>query len=837
MASSVRICCCEVMGADVQAVLAGNGGAAAGCSTFASRCGRPPLTWDEVRPLCGTEPAVLLGGECLARLGPPPDDLRRVSLLRRSHCTALLCGDYAMEQLAAAGAYLVTPGWVDRWQSFISGWGFDRRTGAEFFAESCRKIALLDTGSSSTARGQLQAFGEFVARPVEVAAVGLELLSLQLERALLDLEPAATTPVPDSDHAMLLDMFSTISTAHGEQRVIQEILDFFARLFGASRVVFVPAGNDEPLLYSGPVESDEQQLRAQAQRLQGEYLLLGEPHGFLVRLCHDGALGCLLIGGFATPQQVDRYLNIAIMAANVCALAISSARKVQLNLKESEEKYRLLFEHMANGFALLESVPGPLGDPADYRLIEANPAFRTLLGGKRGELPGRTLLEIFPHLQPGLLEALGELARHGTPVALERYSISLEKHCQVWLFRPRPGYAAMIVNDITQQKLLEEKLRQSIKMESVGRLAGGVAHDFNNMLSVIIGYAELLNLEFQDDPRITVSLREICKAAEHSRDITAQLLTFSRQQLISPKTIDASDALRDMEKRLQQLCGPASELHLEYGPNLWKVKIDPAQLEQIVTSLVRNAASAMPQGGRLFIATRNCPVDEAACRDNLDAAPGDYVQLTIVDSGHGMDQETCRHIFEPFFTTKGVGQGSGLGLATVYGIVTQNAGFITVASEVGVGSTFRIHLPRFQDRVPEPKEVELVPGAGTVLLIEDDEIVAKMIERMLNHMGYAVLLAENPARAIEICWKPEQQVDLVLSDVVLPGIGGKQAVDRILERHPGAAVLFMSGYARDTVLEKGVDTQGRNFLRKPFGMSDLHEKIKEVLGEARQLPL
>ncbi len=837
--AALRICCCETIGTDLRAALSGWRCGAADCRTFVGRCGRPPLAWDEVRQLFGGHPGILVGGECLARLGAPPADLQQISLLQRPHCAELLCGGYTFGTLTSSGGYAVTPGWLRNWRAFIDGWGFDRATAAGFFAESCASIALVDTGSDPRAPEHLKAFGEFVGRRVEVVPVGLELLGLQLERAMAELErklpgegpeQTAVKPLHDSDFAMLLEMLSAISTAGGEERVIEEMLAFFSILFGASEAVFIPARSGEPLLRNGRCIADDLMLRAWAERLQAEHRLFDEPHGFMVRLSHNGPLGCLWVGGFVTPQHVYRYLNIAAMAAKVCALAVFSAQAVQESLRESEEKYRLLFEHMVNGFALYESVCDEAGVPVDYRFVEVNPAFEAFTGKTAQQLVGRKLREIFPNLDPSLLESLGELARDGAPVRLERYSIDLKKHYQVWIYRPRPGCFATILNDITQQKLLEEKLRQSIKMESVGRLAGGVAHDFNNMLSVIIGYAELLDMEYHDNKRISDTLGEICKAAEHSRDITAQLLAFSRQQLISPKIIDAADTLREMGRNLPALVGAGTEITLELSEELWKVRIDPTQLEQIVTNLALNAAAAMPEGGKLTIATLNSTVDEAGCAESLDAAAGEYVQLIVTDSGHGMDRETRLHIFEPFFTTREVGQGSGLGLATIYGIVTQNHGFVTVSSEPGGGSTFNIFLPRYRERGAEVREMKFAKGSGTVLLIEDDDIVGRMTAKMLEHMGYAVLLAESPAEAVEIC-SQERQIDLVISDVVMPGMSGREAVDRILALRPGVRVLYMSGYSPETVREKGVDGSAPNFIQKPFDINALNDKIKAALGE------
>ncbi|WP_224983930.1 ATP-binding protein [Geomonas agri] len=829
--ATTRIYCCEALGEEVNSALAGGCLQGAKCTTFAGCCGRPPISWDDLRRLCGGSPAIVVGGECLGHLGAPPDDLRRIQLLKKRHCAALICGDYAFDRLTAAGGYLVTPGWLSRWRSFVEGWGFDEITGAEFFAESCARITLVDTGSLPGSLTTLAEFGAFVQRPVESVPVGLELLALQLQRAHDELELQETGEgddgvAPASDYALLLDLLSRLSSSSGEQRVVEELLSVFAMLFGAREVAFIP-GNGGPLYRHGEVLTKDVTLRQLAGRVGGSFEITAQGAGFMVRLDHNGLVGWLWAGYFAMPQHLQRYLNLAVSAANVCAMAIVSARTVYRNLKESEDKYRLLFENMGNGFALLKMLLGPMGTPADFSFVEVNPAFEAFTGHCEEDLVGRTMLELLPEFEPSQLESLGRLAREGTPLFLERYFFN-GKWCQVWLFRPKPGYCGMIINEITKQKLLEDKLRQAIKMESVGRLAGGVAHEFNNMLSVIIGYAEMLAMEYHGHQRIAENLHEICKAAQRSRDLTAQLLCFSRQQLISPKTIDANEALAELARKVSTLAGSGARIALKLCRESWPVRIDPAQLEEIVANIVSNAGAAMPHGGDLVIGTKNISVGEEVCSTNIDAVPGEYLEIAISDSGHGMDRETCRRVFEPFFTTREVGQGSGLGLASVYGMVTQNGGFVTVESERGVGTTFRVYLPRFQERVQELKAVPVGQATGTVLVVEDDEIVGKMTLKMLEHMGYRVLLAENSTQALELC-RAEHSIDLVLSDVMLPGASGKDAVETILALRPDLKIIYMSGYAPETLLDKGVDHSRVNFIQKPFDMASLGEKIKSAL--------
>ena len=391
-----------------------------------------------------------------------------------------------------------------------------------------------------------------------------------------------------------------------------------------------------------------------------------------------------------------------------------------------------------------------------------------------------------------------------------------------------------ILVDTTERKHLEEKLQQSLKMESIGRLAGGVAHDFNNMLTVILGYAEMAKHHLPVEDKLWQTFDEITKAAEHSRKITGQLLAFSRQQIISPKPIDLNLALMKSRKSLPHLIGEDIILTFSLPDNLWPVKIDPTQLDQIILNLAVNARDAMPDGGELRVSTSNIRIDEYYCHDHLEAKPGEYVQLTFTDTGHGMDAETVKNIFEPFFTTKEVGKGTGLGLATIYGIVTQNNGFINVYSEPGQGSVFKIFLPHMQEAPTlEPKEIPTpVEGSGTILLVEDDETVRKMTTEMLELIGYDVRAVQSSSEAIELCADKNVHVDIVLSDVIMPKLNGQEMMESIKSLRPGIKALFMSGYSSEIISQKGVLEEKVHFLQKPFDVTRLASKIKEALSEA-----
>jgi two-component system, cell cycle sensor histidine kinase and response regulator CckA len=399
-----------------------------------------------------------------------------------------------------------------------------------------------------------------------------------------------------------------------------------------------------------------------------------------------------------------------------------------------------------------------------------------------------------------------------------------------------------IILEITERKRAEEEkprlesqLIQAQKMESVGRLAGGVAHDFNNMLSVILGYADLIKSRLSSADPLLKDILAIEKAAGHSRDVTRQLLAFSRKQIIAPQPVDLNDLLGVTEKTLARLIGEDIDLHFYPEEALWKIRFDPAQMNQILVNLMVNARDAMPDGGKLTIETANTHLDEAYCRNHLGFKPGCYVLLTVSDNGIGMDREVLSHVFEPFFTTKEVGKGTGLGLATIYGIVKQNGGFINVYSEPGQGTTFKIYIPRIVEEDGEvalrAEEAPLVHATGRILLVEDDEMVREVTKDILEAIGYTVLAAETPQAAVSLSENPEERIDLLLTDVVMPGLSGKELSDRVKAVRPDAKVLFMSGYTSNVIVHHGILEAGVHFIQKPFSMRDLARKVRQVMGE------
>jgi signal transduction histidine kinase/DNA-binding response OmpR family regulator len=385
---------------------------------------------------------------------------------------------------------------------------------------------------------------------------------------------------------------------------------------------------------------------------------------------------------------------------------------------------------------------------------------------------------------------------------------------------------------ITGYKHLEEELRQSQKMEAVGQLAGGIAHDFNNVLNVIIGYSELLLQKLPPGDRTYRQIEEICKAGERAAGLTQQLLAFSRKQVLQPRIVDFADILREMHHMVQRVIGENIEISTDIHEDLARVKIDPSQVQQVILNLVVNARDAMPTGGKLTFELNNAELD-ASYAGMHDIPPGRYVMLSVSDNGCGMTPEVRQRAFEPFFTTKELGSGTGLGLATVYGIVRQSGGHIWLYSEPGIGTTFKIFFPGVdarEERVPsEPSTGPTWRGTETILLVEDDSAVRLLVEEILGSVGYHVLAADDGQRALLAAQQHNGKIDLLLTDVVLPKMGGKEIASRLVALRPGIKVLFMSGYTGHSAAQHGNLDPDVAFLPKPFSPAMLIEKVRSVL--------
>ncbi|MFN8458930.1 MAG: response regulator [Anaerolineae bacterium] len=392
------------------------------------------------------------------------------------------------------------------------------------------------------------------------------------------------------------------------------------------------------------------------------------------------------------------------------------------------------------------------------------------------------------------------------------------------------------VRDISERKAAEEakakleaQLRQAQKMESIGRLAGGVAHDFNNLLTVILGYSDLMQAQLPADDPLQDKVEQIQQAAERAESLTRQLLAFSRKQMLAPVVLDLNDLVENLRKMLGRLIGEDISLTTMLQAGLWSVKADPGQIEQVIMNLAVNARDAMPAGGRLILETHNVQENQS------ERLGSPQVLLVVTDSGHGMDEATVARIFEPFFTTKEQGKGTGLGLATVYGIVKQSGGEITVESQPGQGTSFKIYLPAHEVTLahsfsPRPQQVAR-PGYETILLVEDNEMVRNLVRVALRNYGYTLLEAEQGDQALTLAEQHEGGLDLLLTDVVMPQMSGREVAERLKARYPHLKVLFMSGYTDDEVIRHGLLTDEVEFISKPFSPSFLAAKVREMLDE------
>ena len=513
-------------------------------------------------------------------------------------------------------------------------------------------------------------------------------------------------------------------------------------------------------------------------------------------------------------------------------------------LRESEERFRAIFEQAPFGVALMDSQTG------HFRLV--NQHFADIVGRSREEM---TSLDRTAITAPDDLQALQKkiaLFSHD-----EERGFSMEKK----LIRPDGSHVWVdmtiaritvsdtakarhltMIQDISERKRTEAEqehlraqLAQAQKMESVGRLAGGVAHDFNNMLGIILGHADLKLSTMEPNHPLFSTLHSIRDAAQRSANLVRQLLAFARKQTIMPKILDINITVESMLNMLRRLISEDTELVWLPGAALWKVRMDPIQIDQILANLIVNARDAIDGMGKITIETSNASLDEPLCAKNTGAVCGDYVLLSVRDNGSGMDKQTQENLFEPFFTTKETGKGTGLGMATVYGIVTQNKGCITVHSEPGKGTTINIYLPRLRPEISDKDNKKkltpspVIPGHETILLAEDEPLLRTMATEMLEQQGYTVLVAHSPDEAIQLAAHNEDHLRLLLTDVIMPGMNGRDLADTLRASYPNIKCLFMSGYTANVIARHGVLEENMSFIQKPFSYKELGAKIREII--------
>jgi PAS domain S-box-containing protein len=539
--------------------------------------------------------------------------------------------------------------------------------------------------------------------------------------------------------------------------------------------------------------------------------------------------------GEHTPAQyrstMIRLSLFVVLAVLICWFN-AALRASQEGLRRSEMNFRSLVTNAPYGICRCDSAG---------KLLDANPALLAMLGYlSTEELAGQHLgalykdtqqwFELADHLLAaapftGLIAEWKRKDDSGTVVRVSGRAVSAGDKGKTF---------ELFAEDVTERRALEQQLRQSQKMEAVGRLAGGIAHDFNNLLMVISGYSEFLLDRLGPDPALRGPAQEIASAADRASSLTRQLLAFSRKQMLAPRILDLNGVVTENLKMLTRVIGEDIDLVMVPAAGLGAVRADAGQIEQVIMNLAVNARDAMPSGGKLTLETSNVSLDEDYARFRAPLQPGDYVMLAISDTGAGMDAETQSHIFEPFFTTKGP-KGTGLGLSTVYGIIKQSGGYIWVYSEIGRGTTFKIYLPRVPEATDSATQVATAetqaaePGTETILLVEDEANLRYLARQFLEKQGYRVIEAADGAVAMQVAVAHEGVIHLLLTDVIMPGMNGREVAQRISELRPNTKVLYMSGYTENVIGHNGTLDAGVRLLQKPFTLRDLKSKVREIL--------
>ena len=517
---------------------------------------------------------------------------------------------------------------------------------------------------------------------------------------------------------------------------------------------------------------------------------------------------------------------------------VSKRKSAEEALRRSETGFKSVVEDAPYGI-YRSSIAG--------RFLQVNPALQKMLGYELAEelLAKNLPTEVFRH--SGEYDRLIELlirTEEIKDIEMEwnrKDSTPITVRCCGRRVNDENGAAAyfeVFAEDVTEKRVLEKQLRMAQKMEAIGRLSGGIAHDFNNLLGVIIGYSRVLKRELGADSALFEHALEIEKAGQRAASLTKQLLAFSRQQVLTPEVLNLNSLATDMEKMLPQLLGEDVEVTLILDAELGNVKADQSQIEQVIMNLAVNARDAMPMGGKLKIETTNVKLDEAFTRLHPGSKVGSYVLLSVTDTGTGMDAATLTHIFEPFFTTKERGKGTGLGLATVYGIVKQSNGYTGVDTAPGKGTSFRIYLPRYTGpstvEEPEHYSADKLRGSETILLVEDSEPLRKLVKTFLDSAGYLVFSADSGEAALEVSTGIGRPLDLLLTDVVMPGMNGRLLAEHLIPRHRGMKILYMSGYTDSFIAGHGVLEPGTHLLHKPFTEEVFLQKVREVLDGGKK---
>jgi len=549
----------------------------------------------------------------------------------------------------------------------------------------------------------------------------------------------------------------------------------------------------------------------------------------VVPIIRSGQIVAVLGIGNKPTDYTEKDIEVVSYFADV-AWEIATRKRAQEALKESEQQYRTLFE---------ESIDGVYSVLRDGTLTDANPAFCELFDYTRDEMIGKDISELYldPADRPKFQKEIEKTGfvkdyemkfqkRGGTEVdCLITSSVIFEEDGSI------TGYRG-IVRDLTARKALHRQLQQAQKMEAVGTLAGGIAHDFNNILQVVLGYSELVLADEHLPDRLRDDLGRVLLAGKNGADLVQRLLTFSRKVEPKPLNLDLNQRIRQTQKFLERTIPKMIDIQMILADDLARIYADPTQVDQVLMNLAVNARDAMPEAGSLVIETANVFLDEECDKALLGAKPGEYVLLSVSDSGHGMDKETLDHIFEPFYTTKEAGKGTGLGLAMVYGIVHQHGGYITCYSEPREGTTFKIYFPAIEMKMhPDVATSGIMPAFGTetILLVDDEEFVRDLGKRILERSGYTVLTAANGKEAVDLYKRERDKISLVILDLIMPEMGGKQCIEELLKIDPQVKALIASGFAANGQTKEALQGGAKGFVSKPFDMGHLLQTVRKVL--------
>ncbi len=514
-------------------------------------------------------------------------------------------------------------------------------------------------------------------------------------------------------------------------------------------------------------------------------------------------------------------------------------KNLQKKLLESQKDYKTLFNEMLDGFALHEMIFDDKGKPTDYRFININPAFERLTGLKKEDVVGRTVLEVLPEIEPHLIESYGSVVLTGEPIHFEHYSNELKKHFEVSAFKPRDNHFACVFVDTTERKAIENQLRQSHKLEAIGTLAGGIAHDFNNILAAILGYADLAKDDIPEWSPARYQINEVLKAGNRAKELVRQILAFSRKSEQERTPLKVGSHTKEALRMLRASIPTTITFREKISPHAGFTLANPTQIHQVIINLCTNAAQAMEEtGGLLTVTLQEIALNKDDLSNTPQGQPGKYIQLCVKDTGPGIEPENMEMIFDPYFSTKDVGKGSGLGLAVVQGILKSNDGFITVASQPGIGTTFKAYFPRIDEgtELASSDEDPLPTGKEQILVVDDETIVAAMTKQQLQRLGYKVITENSSLAALELFRHDPQAIDLVITDQTMPGLTGEKLARQLLSIRPDLPIILCTGYC-SKIDEPTAKSLGiKAFAYKPLAKKELAETIRNLLDHSSVQP-